>query len=573
MARRIGSIRIALLAGSMLAAAIPTRAAEVTPERLLNPDKEPQNWLMNHRTYDGQRFSPLDRINKGNVKNLKIAYAVPLGNAGVKQFIEATTLAEDGFLYITDSGGVLYKIDGTSGGVGRIVWHMDPKQERQVANRGATFWGNLVISPASTPARVIATDKTTGQVVWETNLSEGITKVTVTGAPLAIKDKIIVGASGGDTGVRDWIAGLDAATGKLLWRKYTIPAPGEPGSETWKDKNNSWQTGGGAVWVTGTYDADTNQTLWGVGNPVPMMDARLRPGDNLFTNSVVSWDPDSGKMNWYFQFTPGDMWDFDEVGTHILIDRTVNGEPRKLFTHSARNGFVYTMDRHNGAMVGAKPYMEVNWTRGIDQKTGKPLDYDPGKDVQTYSGIADPTSETPVKKVCPNRTGGNNYWPSSYSRKTQLLYIPVMTACEVVTNNPDLVKTEQGWYKRTGGGYKVDGRYESNLTAVDPVTLEIKKTVHLPYPNYSGTLSTGGGLIFAALLDGTVAAFDDTTLEELWKINVGSGFSAPPMTFEVNGNQYVAIASGPSPGSQSKLVLTPELKEQRNATVLYVLGL
>jgi alcohol dehydrogenase (cytochrome c) len=572
MTNRKRSLRAALLAGSVLAA-WPALAAEVTPQRLLNPDKEPQNWLMNHRSYDGQRFSPLDKINKGNVKGLKIAYAVPLGNAGVKQFIEATALAEDGFLYITDSGGVLYKIDGTSGGVGRIVWHMDPKQERQVANRGATFWGNLVISPASTPARVIATDKTTGQVVWETNLSDGVAKVTVTGAPLAIKDKIIVGASGGDTGVRDWIAGLDAATGKLLWRKYTIPAPGEPGSETWKDKNNSWQTGGGAVWVTGTYDSDTNQTLWGVGNPVPMMDARLRPGDNLFTNSVVSWDPDSGKKNWYFQFTPGDMWDFDEVGTHILIDRTVNGEPRKLFTHSARNGFVYTMDRHNGTMVGAKPYMEVNWTRGIDQKTGKPLDYDPTKDVQTYSGIADPTSETPVKKVCPNRTGGNNYWPSSYSRNTQLLYIPVMTACEFVTNNPDTVKTDQGWYKRTGGGYKVDGRYESNLTAVDPVTLEIKKSVHLPYPNYSGTLSTGGGLIFAALLDGTVAAFDDNTLEELWKINVGAGFSAPPMTFEVNGRQYVAIASGPSPGSQSKLVLTPELKEQRNATVLYVFGL
>jgi alcohol dehydrogenase (cytochrome c) len=232
-----------LLAGTMLAS-WPVLAADVTPERLLNPDKEPQNWLMNHRTYDGQRFSPLDKINNGNVKNLKIAYVVPLGNAGVKQFIEATPLAEDGFLYITDSGGVLYKIDGTSGGVGRIVWHMDPKQDRQVANRGATFWGNLVISPASAPARVIATDKTTGQVVWETNVSEGNAKVTVTGAPLAIKDKIIVGASGGDAGVRDWIAGLDAATGKLLWRKYTIPAPGEPGSETWKDKNNSWQTGG-----------------------------------------------------------------------------------------------------------------------------------------------------------------------------------------------------------------------------------------------------------------------------------------------------------------------------------------
>jgi alcohol dehydrogenase (cytochrome c) len=573
MARRSGSVRIVLLAGSMLAAAIPTRAAEVTSDRLVNADKEPGNWLMNHRTYDGQRFSPLARINKGNVKDLRFAYAVSLAGTHGKEFIEATPLAEDGFLYITDSWGVLYKIDGTSGDTGRIVWSMDPKQEKQVANRGAALWGNLVISPASAPARIIATDKTSGKVVWETNVSDGVALVTVTGAPLPIKDKIVFGASGGDAGARDWIAALDAATGKLLWRKYTIPAPGEPGSETWKDKTNAWQTGGGAVWVTGTYDADSNQTLWGVGNPVPMMDARARPGDNLFTNSVISWDPDNGKMNWYFQFTPGDMWDFDEVGTHILIDRVIDGQPRKLVTHSARNGFVYTMDGRNGSMIGAKPYIEVNWTKGIDQKTGKPLDYDPNKDVQTYSGIADPTAATPVKKVCPNRTGGNNYWPSAYSPKTQLLYIPAMTACEFVTNDKDLVKREPGWYARTGGGYKVDGRYESNLTAVDPVTLEIKKNLHLPYPNYSGTLATGGGLVFVGLLDGTVAAYDDTTLDEVWKVNVGSGFSAPPMTFEVNGKQYLAIASGPSPASQSKLILTPELKEQRNATVLYVFGL
>jgi alcohol dehydrogenase (cytochrome c) len=545
MARRSGSVRIVLLAGSMLAAAIPTRAAEVTTDRLVNADKEPQNWLMNHRTYDGQRFSPLARINKGNVKGLRFAYAVSLAGTHGKEFIEATPLAEDGFLYITDSWGVLYKIDGTSGDAGRIVWSMDPKQEKQVANRGAALWGNLVISPASAPARIIATDKTSGKVVWETNVSDGVALVTVTGAPLPIKDKIVFGASGGDAGARDWIAALDAVTGKLLWRKYTIPAPGEPGSETWKDKTNAWQTGGGAVWVTGTYDVDSNQTLWGVGNPVPMMDARARPGDNLFTNSVISWDPDNGKMNWYFQFTPGDMWDFDEVGTHILIDRVIDGQPRKLVTHSARNGFVYTMDGRNGSMIGAKPYIEVNWTKGIDQKTGKPLDYDPNKDVQTYSGIADPTAATPVKKVCPNRTGGNNYWPSAYSPKTQLLYIPAMTACEFVTNDKDLVKREPGWYTRTGGGYKVDGRYESNLTAVDPVTLEIKKNLHLPYPNYSGALATGGGLVFVGLLDGTVAAYDDTTLDEVWRINVGSGFSAPPMTFE----------------------------EQRNATVLYVFGL
>jgi alcohol dehydrogenase (cytochrome c) len=572
MKKRNHSVRAALLAGSMLAA-WPVLAADVTPERLLNPDKEPQNWLMNHRSYDGQRFSPLDKINKGNVKGLKIAYAVPLAGTKGNEFIEATPLAEDGFLYITDSWGVLYKIDGTSGDVGRVVWRMDPKQERMLANRGATFWRNLVISPASAPARIIATDKNSGKVVWETNVSDS-ERVTITGAPLPIKDKIVIGASGGDGGARDWMAALDGATGKLLWRKYTIPAPGEPGSETWKDKNNAWQTGGGAVWVTGTYDPDTNQTLWGVGNPVPMMDARARPGDNLFTNSVVSWDPDNGKMNWYFQYTPGDMWDFDEVGTHIMFERVVNGQPRKLVTHSARNGFVYTMERANGAMVGAKPYVDVNWTKGIDQKTGKPLDYDPNKDVQTYSGLSDPTAANPIKKVCPNRTGGNNYFPSSYSPKTQMLYIPAMTACELVTNDKTIAaKREEGWFVRTGGGYKIDGRYESTLTAVDPVTLEIKKNVRLAYPNYSGALATAGGLVFVALLDGTVAAFDDTTLEPLWKINVGAGFGAPPMTFEVNGKQYLAIASGASPTSRTKLLATPELKEQSNATVLYVFGL
>ncbi len=573
MAGRNRWIRNALLAGTVLAAA-PVLAAEVTPERLLNPDKEPQNWLMNHRSYDGQRFSPLARINKDNARSLKLLYAIPLGGTHGTEFLEATPLAEDGFLYMTDSWGVLYKIDATSGEVGRIVWQMDPKQEKAVANRGAALWGNLVISPASTPARVIATDKATGKVVWETNVSDA-ERITVTGAPLPIKDKIVIGASGGDSGARDWIAALDAATGKLLWRKYTIPAPGEPGSETWKDKTNAWQTGGGAVWVTGTYDPDTNQTLWGVGNPVPMMDARSRPGDNLFTNSVVSWDPDSGKMNWYFQYTPGDMWDFDEVGTHILIERTINGQPRKLVTHSARNGFVYTMERANGAMVGAKPYVDnVNWTKGIDQKTGKPLDYDPAKDVQTYSGLADPTSAEPIKKVCPNRTGGNNYFPSSYSPRTQMLYIPALTACEFVTNDKSIgAKRSEGWFVRSGGGYKIDGRYESTLTAVDPATLEIKKNVRLPYPNYSGALTTAGGLVFVGLMDGTVEAFDDTTLDPLWKINLGSGFGAPPMTFEVNGKQYLAIASGPSPTSRTKLLATPELKDQHSATVLYVFGL
>jgi alcohol dehydrogenase (cytochrome c) len=552
--------------------ALPALAADVTPERLINADKEPQNWLMNHRTYDGQRFSPLSEINKSSVKGLKLAYVVALGGNSPDEYGEASPLVEDGFLYLTDSWGVLYKIDGTAGNIGRIVWRMDPKQAKHDgANRGAAFWGNLVVSPANHPARIIATDKTTGKVAWETRVDEGNPELQVTAAPLAVKDKILFGAAGGDRGVRDYIAALDAATGKLLWRKYTIPAPGEPGSETWKGTNNAWQTGGGAVWVTGTYDPASNQTIWGTGNPVPMFDPFYRPGDNLFTNSAISWNPDSGKMNWYFQYTPGDMWDYDEVGTHILIDGVVAGEPRKLITHSGRNGFLYTMERANGQVVVAKPYIKVNWTKGIDQKTGKPVDYDPNRDIQVYSGLAnqDPNRKD-VNVACPSHVGGNNFWPTSYSRNTRLVYIAGQTGCDNMLLDMTKHSKAKGW---NGGGYVTDERYESDLTAVDPISGEIRKTVHLGYPNYGGTLSTAGGLVFTGLTDGTFAAFDDTTLDVLWKINVGTGFSAPPVTFSVNGRQYIAIQSGASGQAIKQTRNTRELKDQRNSLMLYVFAL
>jgi alcohol dehydrogenase (cytochrome c) len=562
------AIALTAFGTALLASTSLVTAAEVTPQRLVNP--EPHNWLMNHRTYDGQRYSPLARISKDNVKNLKLAYAVPLGGGAGNEYVLATPLAEDGFLYITDSWGVLYKIDGTSGEVGRIVWRMDPKQQKQQRNRGATMWGNLVITAADGPPRMIAANKETGQIVWESSFAD-TPEVALTSAPLAIKDKIIVGAANGDQGVRDWIAGLDAATGRRLWQKYTIPAPGEPGSETWKGNNNAWQTGGGALWVTGTYDPETNQTFWGTGNPVPMYDPTYRPGDNLYTNSAISYNPDTGNMNWYFQFTPGDMWDFDEVGTHILIDGAVAGQPRKLVTHSARNGYLYTMERGNGAMVMAKPYMDnVNWTKGIDQKTGKPLDYDPTKDIQVYSTLANQNPREPTKKVCPGHAGGNNYWPSSYSQRTKLIYIPALSNCEDITIDTAKHSKDLGW---NGGSFKITERYTSDLTAADPVTGEIKKSIRLNYPNYSGTLVTAGGLVFIALMDGTIAAYDDTSLDQLWKINVGSGFTAPPMTFEVNGKQYLAIASGPTAAGKSRLVNTPELRDMRHATVLYVFGL
>ena len=570
MTRGHHSLRTALLSAT-LAAVSPALAADVTPDRLVNADREPQNWLMNHRTYDGQRFSPLARINKGNVKNLKLAYAVALGGGVGNEFNQATPLVEDGFLYTVDSSGMVYKIDVSSGEVGRIVWRMDPKQQKQVANRGLALWGSLVISVANFPARIIGTDKDTGRVVWETNAEFGVPEISLRGAPLAVKDKVLFGASGSSLGIRDWIAAVDAATGKVVWRKFTVPAPGEPGSETWKGNTNAWETGGGAVWATGTYDPETNQTIWGTGNPVPEFDPTARPGDNLFTNSAVSWNPDTGAMNWYFQYTPGDSWDFDEVGTHILIDTTVAGEPRKVLTHSARNGFIYTMDRHNGQIIGAKPYLDnINWTKGIDQKTGKPLDYDPQKDVQTYAGITNFVPGEPLKKLCPSILGGNNFWPSSYSPKTKLIYIPALTHCDTVVNTHEQRVKGKRWI---GGTQSSDERFESNLTAADPVTGEIKRTIHLRYPNNSGTLTTAGGLVFLALLDGTVAAYDDTTLDELWKINVGAGISAPPITFEVGGKQYVAITTGIGPGAKDRVANTPELKEQTNATVLYVFAL
>ena len=568
--RSLALAATAFLAGTMLASPTPAAAAEVTPDRLVNADREPQNWLMNHRTYNGQRFSPLDLVNKGNVKGLHLAFAVALGGGAGNEYTVATPLAEDGFLYTTDSWGVLYKIDVRAGDVGRIVWRMDPKQERQLRNRGAALWGGFVISVANYPPRAIATNKETGRVVWETNLSDGQPRVTFSAAPLAVKDKIIIGASGGDAGTRDFIAAVDAASGKPVWCKYVIPAPGEPGSETWKDNNNAWQTGGGAMWVTGSYDPATDQVLWGTGNPVPWSDPFYRPGDNLYTNSLISWDADTGKMNWYHQYTPGDMWDYDEEGSSILIDVTVDGQPRKVATHAARNGFIYTFERANGQTLMAKPYVSaVNWTKGIDQKTGKPIDYDPNRDVQVYSGQQNFTLTERTRKLCPSMGGGNNFFPPSYSKRTGLLYIPSLSSCNESTFDPEAMK--KGIFF-TRNNTQIE-RNESDIVMADPVTGDIKKRAHNIYPNVSGVLTTAGGLAFSGYEDGTFIAYDDATLDELWRINLGSGIDAPPMTFEAGGKQYVAISTGLSRVSKNKLTKTPELRDMRNQTTSFVFGL
>ena len=555
------------LACVLLTSTTPVRAADVTYERLLNP--EPHNWLMNHHDFAAQRFSKLDAINTSNIKNMKLKFAIAIGGTSPNEALEATPLVEDGFMYVVDGWGAVYKIDVRSGTHGRTLWKMDPGMEKYGRIRGVTLWGNLVISTTGKDGRVIATDKETGKIVWDKNLHDQ-PEVELSSAPLALKDDIIVGASGGDQGVRDWIVSLDPKTGNVKWKTFAVPAPGEPGSETWKDKNNAWQTGGGAFYVTGSFDPATNLTYWGSGNPVPGYDAAYRPGNNLYTNSLLAIDAATGKFKWHFQYTPNDNKDYDETGTHILIDTKVNGEDRKIVSHAGRNGYNYVFDRLSGQFIKAVQHVgKVTWTKGIDPKTGLPIDYDPARDVQIYAEPANVNDHKVTRNVCPDNAGGTNYWPASYSQKTKMVYIPELEGCADIT--PDHTAHVKG--KFAGGSYVNPGRITSGIVMVDPATSEVKKRIDLPYPNFAGVLSTAGGIVVTALLDGTIVALDDQTLEELWKINVGTGFNAPPMTYAVDGKQYIAIASGLWRNAKNKLSRAPEMRNASHATVIWVFGM
>jgi len=561
----------------VLMAGTAARAADVTYERLVNP--EPQNWLSVHHDYTSQRYSPLDTINRTNVGRIHLVFAIGLGGTSNNESLEATPLVDDGFMYMVDAWGIVSKIDVRSGTSGQFVWQMNPKLEKQDRNRGVALWNNLLISVTGYEGRVIATDKETGKVVWDKNLLDQA-DLELTAAPLALKDAILVGGSGGDRGLRNWVAALNPRTGDMQWKTYSIPAPGEPGNETWKN-NNSWQTGGGAFYVTGSYDPATNLTYWGSGNPVPAFDATYRPGDNLYTSSAIAFDAATGKIRWYHQYTPNDNRDYDETGTHIIIDSKVNGEDRKILVHAGRNGFEYTFDRINGQFLkAAQTVRQVNWTKGIDPKTGKPLEYDPAKDLQLYAEPAATVGDKLARKICPSVAGGTNFWPPSYSRRSGLLYVPTHEGCSQVT--PDATAHVKGKFFGgaigNAGGDPVTGA----LVMLDPATGEVKKRADVPYPNSAGVLSTAGGIVVTALIDGTVIAFDDQTLDELWRINVGSGFNAPPMTYAVGGKQYIAIASGlccagpgaaPPRNTRARLAATPELRMQGNATVVWVFGL
>ena len=531
-------------------------APPVSQTRLVNAANEPQNWLMMNGDFGSIRYSKLNEINRQNVKNLRLVWAMALG--GMQDVgqngpeSEIHPLVDNGFLYTSDGWGTIYKIDGRSPNKGEFAWVTDPGVKHQgnlPRTRGIALWEDLVI--ANLPdGRVIAMNRDTGEIVWDKQVagtSEFGDKERFNAAPIAADGKVIVANGAGDAKTRGWVAALDARSGRELWRWYVVPKPGDPGSETWKDTNNAWKTGGGGLWQTGSYDPATKLTIWGTGNPVPIYDPQARPGDNLYTNSVIALNVETGKLQWYFQYTPNDSWDFDEVGVHMLYDETIGGRSRKIVGHFARNGFYYSLDRTNGEFLKAEQYVnDLNWTKGINSRTGKPVEYDPKLDVQVYNPAARALRGDGMKRSCPTWHGGVAHQPTAYNPIKHIAYGAGIEGCFSQTGAAVAYLSPQGGIddkkseKRT---YNSD-LYYGSITAFDTVNHKVLAKAKTDIEVRSGTTATAGGLVFSALQDGWVVAYNDETLEELWRFNVGTPLKGAPVTYAIGSKQYLAVQSG-----------------------------
>jgi alcohol dehydrogenase (cytochrome c) len=490
------------------------------------------------------------------VKNLHVAWTMALGGVeggGIWSHggLEGTPIVENGFMYVTDGWGSVYKLDLHGGGM-KLLWKMDPKTDHDWAgavaccgidNRGVALWGNFVVSH-TLDGRLLATDKETGKVAWERKVANPDMGEVVTGAPLVVKDMAITGVAGAEYGIRGWVAATSLKDGKEVWRTYTIPGKGEAGNDSWKDSHDSWKTGGGSTWVTGSYDPALNLIYWGVGNPGPDWDNAYRPGDNLWTDSTIALDADTGKIKWGFQHTPNDPYDYDSVAETVLVDATVQGAPHKLALEADRNGFGYAIDRTDGKFVWATPFVKkVTWTKGVNPETGKPAEYDASKAVQVYEPTVTPTRTNTHITACPGNMGGKNWPPTAYNPQLKLWYIPVIESC----NEMDDKETKAGdWKAReffTGGGPVTKIPITGSVTAVDVTTGKVAGKFETKYPMLGGVLATPE-LVFVGHPSGEIYALDAKTLEKLWEFDTNAGVNAPPMTFAVDGKQYVAILVG-----------------------------
>jgi alcohol dehydrogenase (cytochrome c) len=587
-AKSLASFASALLMATVLT---PARAADMTNDRLLNPQREPQNWILHHGNYQGHRFSALKEINTETAPGLRLAYTVALsgfqaGGRYAAGALEATPLVEDGIMYVPDGWGSVYAIDLTAGNKGVFRWKMDPGTDRAwagdvaccgVDNRGVALWKDKVISVAL-DGRLLAINKATGEVAWERKVAEPALGETLTMAPLVIRDLAIVGAAGGEFGIRGFIEATDLNTGKAAWRTYTIPGAGEPGNETWKDGKERWKHGGGSVWETATYDPESDTFYQGIGNAGPDYDIQYRPGDNKWAASVLALSANDGKIRWGYQYTPEDPYDYDEISEHPIINAKIGGEDRKLLVHAARNGFFYALDRVNGSFIAGKQYVdELNWSPGLDPKTGRPLSYDPNSDVQMYGAGSHGMRGQPSLRTCPSNVGGKNWEPSAYNPELGLLFVPSIEGCNIIETLEQKDMEDQGGTAKarerfTGGSAKTVQRLYGSLKAVDPLTGETRMALKMAYPNYGGALATAGNLVFLGEADGTFGAYDARTLKQVWSFNTGTGINAPPITFAVNGKQYVAVLAG-SRQNVNIYGLAPEIKNMAPASMLYVFAL
>ncbi len=528
----------------LLAAVAGSLWAQVSFDRILYADREPQNWLTYSGSVRGERHSLLTQITPENVKNLELQW---IYQARSLEKFEATALVVDGVMYTVQAPNDVIALDAATG---RIFWtysYTPSPQARPCCgriNRGLAILGDTLFM-GTIDAHLVAIDAKNGQPLWDTTVAKAESGYALAHAPLVVKDKVIVGTAGGEYGIRGFIAAYDARTGKEVWRFYTIPGPGEPGHETWG--GDSWQHGGGSIWVTGSYDPELNLTYWGVGNPGPDWNGDPRPGDNLYTDSVVALDADTGKLKWYYQFSPHDEFDYDSVQVPVLADMEWQGKdgrrtPRKLMFFANRNGIFYALDRATGEFLMGKPFVTVNWMDGFDAK-GKPI------------RIAGKVPTTEGTLIYPGNQGGTNWYNPSYSPRTGLFYIPTWANySSIYIKAPEEFKEGQ----RYGGGFPKSpipfGRTTQNfrkedegygaVRAIDPRTGERKWEFKMTDVTDAGILTTASDLLFSGGREGYFYALDARTGAVLWKANLGGAVASGPMTYSIGGRQYVAVAAG-----------------------------
>jgi alcohol dehydrogenase (cytochrome c) len=498
--------------------------AQVTFDRLLNSAKEPQNWMTYSGDYLGRRFSALDQVNTANVRTLTAKWVYQTGATGK---LETSPLVVDGILYATAQDNRAFALDARTG---RPIWmfqHPLPGDIRPCCgrvNRGLAILGDKVFL-GTLDAHVIALDAKTGNVVWDVVAADYRSGHSFTVAPLAVKDLVVIGVSGGEYGVRGFIDAYDAATGKRRWRFYTVPGPGEPGHDTWE--GDSWKVGGAPAWNTGTYDATTNQIFWPTGNPAPSNRGEGRAGDNLYSNTLLALNAGTGKLNWYFQFTKHDEHDWDATQVPVIVD----AGSKHLIAQANRNGFFYVIDRTNGKLISANAYGKTTWS---DEKDAE------GRPVANQN--ASPTLEGHT--VCPGALGTTNFMAPTYDPQTGLFYVTARDQCDIFSTAPQPYEAGHAYYGSAYFPSEEARPYRGFLKAIDPATGQVKWKFEHTSPTWSGVLSTAGGLVFTGDAEGNFIAMDAAAGKPLWHFQMGGAVYAAPMAFAVDGKEYVAIAAG-----------------------------